>query len=384
MALFFRYAAPIMTTMQQNSGPAASTIANLNESGGGPWGGGSGGSGDGDGGGLGPRNPWSQPPRKRPSGGGKGPSALDELLRRGRERMGGGGGPGGIPEFGGKPLWFWAVAAFVVLWIALTSIHTIGPQQRGVVTFLGAYTRTMGTGLNFSLPAPLEIVQKVDVDEIRTVDIGSTSESSENLVLTGDQNIVDLAYSARWNIRDPDRYLFELADPEDTIREVAESAMREELARVTLNDAIGPQRSQIEARVAARMQELLDSYRAGVEVQGVAIKQADPPAAVNDAFKEVSAAQQTAQSFLNQARAYAMQLTAKASGEAQAFDKVYAEYRLAPEVTRKRMYYETMEKVLAKTDKTIIEANGVQPYLPLPQMRRPEPETATVAQGSGR
>lgn len=390
MALFFRDAPPIMTFMQQISGPSTSTIANLNESGGGgPWGGGgSGGGGDGDGGGLGPRNPWSQPPRKRPPGGGKGgqgPSALDELLRRSRERMGGGGGPGGIPEFGGKPIWFWLVIAFAVLWLAGTSIHTVGPQQRGVVTFFGAYTRTMNTGLNFSLPAPFEIVQKVDVDEIRTIDIGSTNESSENLVLTGDQNIVDLAYSARWNIREPDLYLFELADPEDTIREVAESAMREELARVTLNDAIGPQRSQIEARVSARMQELLDSYRAGVDVQGVAIKQADPPAAVNDAFKEVSAAQQTAQSFLNQARAYAMQLTAKASGEAQAFDKVYAEYRLAPGVTRRRMYYETMEKVLAKTDKTIIEANGVQPYLPLQQLRRPEPEApAAAAQGGAR
>ncbi|ARS28016.1 HflK protein [Sphingomonas sp. KC8] len=295
-----------------------------------------------------------------------------------------------MPEFGGKPLWFWGVLAFIILWLAGTSIHTIGPQQRGVVTFFGAYSRTMGTGLNFSLPAPIELVQKLDVDEIRTVDIGSTSEAAENLVLTGDQNIVDLAYSARWNIRDPELFLFELADPEDTIREVAESAMREELARVTLNDAIGPQRSQIEVRVAARMQELLDSYRAGVAVQGVAIKQADPPGAVNDAFKEVSAAQQTAQSYLNQARAYAMQLTAKASGEAQAFDKVYAEYKLAPEVTRRRMYYETMEKVLAKTDKTVIEANGVQPYLPLSQVRRPEPAvtpapaaTATPAPAQG-
>ena len=389
-----------MTVMQKNSGPPDLSIATLNESGGGgPWGGGgsgggAGGGGGGDGGGLGPRNPWNQPPRKRPPGGGQGgqgPSALDELLRRGREKMGGGGGDmGGMPEFGGKPLWFWGAIGFVLLWLAFTSVHTIGPQQRGVVTFFGAYSRTMGTGLNFSLPAPIELVQKLDVDEIRTVDVGSTNESAENLVLTGDQNIVDLAYSARWNIRDPELYLFELADPEDTIREVAESAMREELSRVTLNDAIGPQRSQIETRVAARMQELLDSYRAGVSVQGVAIKQADPPGAVNDAFKEVSAAQQTAQSYLNQARAYSMQLTAKASGEAQAFDKVYAEYKLAPEVTRRRMYYETMEKVLAKTDKTVIEANGVQPYLPLSQVRRPEPAvtpapaaTATPAPAQG-
>src|ERR671921_1608006 len=125
------------------------------------------------------------------------------------------------------------------------------------------------------------------------------------------------------------------------------------------------------------MQQLLNDYRAGVVVQGVAIKQSDPPAAVNDAFKEVSAAQQQAQSYINDARAYALQLTAKAQGEAAAFDKVYEEYRLAPEVTRRRMYYETMEKVLSKVDKTVVEADGVTPYLPLPQVQRQAQEGAT-------
>jgi membrane protease subunit HflK len=118
------------------------------------------------------------------------------------------------------------------------------------------------------------------------------------------------------------------------------------------------------------MQRILDGYRSGVQVQGIAIKQADPPDAVNDAFKEVTAAQQDAQSYMNQARAYALQLTAKAQGEATAFDKVYEQYKLAPEVTRRRMYYETMEQVLAKVDKTIIEAPGVTPYLPLPQVQK--------------
>lgn len=278
----------------------------------------------------------------------------------------GGGGFSGAPN---PAIWKWAAGALVLVWLIFTSVHTIGPQQRGVITRLGNYAGTLTPGLRFTLPAPIDFVKRVDVDDIRNIDIGSTAESAQNLVLTGDQNIVDLAYSVRWNIRDPELYLFELADPDDTIREVAESAMREQLARVTLNDAIGPQRSQIEARVAERMQQLLDSYRAGVAVQGVAIKQADPPAAVNDAFKEVSAAQQQAQSYLNEARAYALQLTAKSQGEAAAFDKVYAEYKLAPEVTRKRMYYETMEKVLAKTDKTVVEAPGVTTYLPLSQLR---------------
>lgn len=396
MALFFRDSAPIMAVMTTETGRGAPiavpTPMMLNESGGGgPWGGrggpggGSGGGGKGSGGGggndggddgIGPRNPWSQPPRKRPSGKGiPGPSALDELLRKGRSRFGGpgGGGGGGMPEFAGKPLWVWLIGAFILVWLIFTSFHTIGAQERGVVTFFGKYSRTLTPGLQFTLPAPLEFVEKIDVDNIHTVDIDTGSGGQQNLVLTGDQNIVDLAYSVRWNIRDPELYLFELADPDDTIKEVAESAMREQLARVSLNDAIGPQRSQIEGRVSQRMQELLDSYRAGVLVQGVAIKQADPPAEVNDAFKEVSAAQQEAQSYLNQARAYALQLTAKASGEAQAFDKVYAEYKLAPEVTRRRMYYETMEKVLAKTDKTVIEAPGVQPYLPLNQLRQGAP-----------
>jgi membrane protease subunit HflK len=151
--------------------------------------------------------------------------------------------------------------------------------------------------------------------------------------------------------------------------------MRAVVSGVSLNDAMGDKRADIEGQVSETMQRILDSYRSGVQVQGIAIKKADPPAAVNDAFKEVTAAQQDAQSYLNQARAYALQLTAKAQGEATAFDKVYEEYRLAPEVTRRRMYYETMEQVLGKVDKTIVEVpGGVTPYLPLPQVQRSQPQ----------
>jgi modulator of FtsH protease HflK len=189
-------------------------------------------------------------------------------------------------------------------------------------------------------------------------------------MITGDQNIIDLAYSIRWNIRDPERFLFQLAEPQDTVRESAESAMRAVIATVTLDEAIGSGRGDIEQRVQRLAQAMLDDYRSGVSIQGVAIKQADPPGAVLDAFKSVSAAQQTAQTYLNEARAYSQQLTAKAQGEAASFDKVYEEYRLSPEVTRRRMYYETMEKVLSKVDKTIVEAPGVTPYLPLPEVQR--------------
>jgi membrane protease subunit HflK len=146
--------------------------------------------------------------------------------------------------------------------------------------------------------------------------------------------------------------------------------MRAVVSRLSLNDAMGDKRADIEAQVAENMQRILDSYHSGIQVQGIAIKQADPPDAVNDAFKQVTAAQQDAQTYINNANAYSLQLRQKAQGEATAFDKVYEQYRLAPEVTRRRMYYETMEQVLSKVDKTIVEAPGVTPYLPLPQVQK--------------
>ena len=342
----------------------------------GPWGGKSDGP-DGDGkkgGDSGPRNPWTQP--GRPGAPQKGPSAIEELLRRGRESFGnnggnGGGGFGGMPpRASGKALWPIAIGIIVVLWLVLTSFHRVGPQERGVVTLLGKYSRTLTPGISLTLPAPFEAVTTVDVEEIRTIDIGSVSAEAENLVLTGDQNIIDLAYSVRWNIRNPELYLFQLSDPDATVREVAESAMRAVLASVSLDDALGAGRTSIEQQVEQRMQDILDGYKSGIRIQGVAIKQADPPTAVNDAFKAVSAAQQTAQTYLNEARAAAQQVTAKAQGEAAAFDKVYEQYRLSPEVTRRRMYYETMEGVLSNVDKTIVEGNNVTPYLPLPELKK--------------
>ena len=215
-------------------------------------------------------------------------------------------------------------------------------------------------------------MQKVNVEEIRNIDVGSAAE--ETLMLTGDQNIIDIAYQVRWLIRDPEKFLYELAAPEDTIRQVAESSMRQVVAQVTLQDAMGVKRGFIESRVQEEMQQTLDRYESGVVVQGVAIRQADPPAAVNDAFKEVNAAQQKAQSYINQATAYALQLRQKAQGDATSFDKVYAQYKLAPVVTKRRMYYETMERVLQNVDKTIVETPGVTPYLPLSEVQRTTPK----------
>lgn len=328
-----------------------------------PWG--NGGGDDGKGGG--PRNPWGSPSGGSSGGGGRkgGATSLEELFKKGT----GGGFKGGIPTRpGGRPWWPILLIGFIILWVLLTSIHRVSPQERGVVTLLGSYYSTLTPGLHFTAPAPIMSMARIDVEEIRTIDI--PTGDSEKLILTGDQNIVDLAYSVRWNIKAPELFMFQLAEPEETIKEVAESSMRAAVANFTLDDTIGSERTEIEQQVEVNMQEILDTYKAGVVIRGIAIKKADPPAAVNDAFKEVSAAQQTAQTYLNEARAYAQQLTAQAQGESAAFDKVYAEYRLAPRVTRQRMYYETMERVLSQVDKTIIEADGVTPYLPLPEIRK--------------
>ena len=332
----------------------------------GPWGQGSGGDeppADDDKG----SGPWGEPPkRRRPSiTPGASVSSLDELLRRGRARFGGGGGLPGRPD---RSVIAWAIAAIVLVWLVFTSMHSISPGQRGVVTRFGRYSYTLGPGVGLTLPSPIDRVKKLDVENIRSVDLGS--EANNDLMLTGDQNLLDIAYSVRWNIRTPELYLFQLADPDETIKEVANSAMRSVISQVTLNDAMGDRRADIESQVAENMQRILDSYRSGIQVQGIAIKQADPPDAVNDAFKQVTAAQQQAQSAINSANAYALQLGQRAQGDATAFDKVYEQYKLAPEVTRRRMYYETMEQVLSKVNKTIVEVPGVTSYLPLPQVEK--------------
>lgn len=338
----------------------------------GPWG-----SSGGDGDEPPPKDdgvgPWGEPPRRKrqagPLGGSPSP-ALDEFLRRSRARFGGGGFPG-RPD---RSIVIWAIVGLVCVWLVFTSLHSIAPGQRGVVTRFGRYSATLEPGIGWTLPSPIDRVKKIDVENIQVVELGSAT--TEDLMLTGDQNLIDIAYSVRWNIRTPELYLFELAQPDDTIREVAESAMRAVISRATLNDAMGDKRSDIEAQVQQNMQQILDRYRSGVQIQGIAIRQADPPNEVNDAFKQVTAAQQDAKSSVNQANAYALQVTAKAQGEATAFDKIYEQYKLAPDVTRRRMYYETMEQVLSKVDKTIVEAPGITPYLPLPQVqqsRRREP-----------
>jgi len=318
----------------------------------------------------GPRNPWLPPGETPP----RRSASIEDIFRSKDRRPGGpGGGGGGMPRLPQRPdgkSWFpLIVGAIVLLWLGVTTVHMVGPKEQGIVTTFGKYSRTIDPGVSLTLPWPIQNVSVTDVTSIKRDTI--PEGESEKLMLTSDQNLVDLSYLVRWNIKDLKLFTFRLADPEGTVREVAEAAMRASVAEVALSDAMGGAgRARVEQNVRDRMQAVLDAYRAGVSIQGVEIKKADPPSKVIAAFQQVTAAQQDAQRDLSNAQAWSQQLLARAQGDAAAFDKVYEEYRLAPEVTRRRMYYETMERVLSNNDKVIMEADGVTPFLPLPEMRK--------------
>ncbi|VWX53081.1 protease modulator HflK [Novosphingobium sp. 9U] len=325
----------------------------------------------------GPRNPWLPPSSGTPGERPRRSASIEDIFKSRDARKpgngGGGGRPGGMPRMPVRPdgkSWLPLIVAGVVLvWLGVTSVHMVGPKEEGIVMTFGKYARTIGPGVSVTLPWPLQTVEVADVTSIQRYTI--PEGEGEKLMLTSDQNLVDLSYLVRWNIKNLMDYRFRLSDPEDTVREVAEAAMRSAIAEVTLDGALsGAGRAQVEQAVRERMQRVLDFYRAGVVVQGVEVKKADPPAKVIGAFQQVTAAQQDAERDRSNARAWAQQLLARAQGDAAAFDKVYEQYKLAPEVTKRRMYYETMERVLSNNDKVIVETNGVTPYLPLPEVRR--------------
>lgn len=356
-----------------------------------PWGngggddGGEGGSSGDDSKGGGPRNPWL------PGSGGDGKrrSANIEDIFKNRGPEGPrrrGGGPRGpnlrLPQRPGGKSWLPLIIGGVALaWIGLSSVHFVQPREQGIVTWLGGkYSSTLNPGTNFSLPYPIQQVTVENVSQIRSAKIPEGNQ--EKLILTGDQNLVDLSYLVRWNIKNLTDYQFQLEEPEETILEAAEAAMRASVAEQPLDRVLsGEGRADIELAVMTRMQAMLDGYRAGIAVQGIEIDKTDPPQQVIEAFNDVLAAQQDAERDINQAQRYAQQLLARAEGDAEAFNQIYGEYRLAPEVTRRRLYYETMESVLSKTDKTIIEADGVTPYLPLPEIQRRAREAQQSAGG---
>lgn len=353
------------------------------------------GSGAGDDGGSsepapGPRNPWlpggtggeSSGPGDRP----RRSASIDDIFRSrdGQKRRPGGGGGRGpqfrLPERPGGKSWLpVALVAVGAVWVLATSTHFVQQNEQGIVTWFGGkYSRTLQDGAQFTWPWPIQTVDMENVTEIRRFAIPGGEE--ENLILTADQNLVNLSYQVRWTISDLAQFRFQLAEPESTLQEIAEATMRSAVAEQNLDDVLaGAGVGRIEAQVREQMQARLDAYRSGIQVQGIDVLKTDAPAQVIEAFNDVLTARQDAERNLNEARRYEQQVLAAAQGEAAAFNALYEQYRLAPEVTRRRMYYETMEQVLANTDKTVVEAGGVTPYLPLPQLRGGTPRPAATA-----
>lgn len=377
---------------------------------GGPWGGGgSSGGGGGNRGNNGGNN----------GGGGRKPDdpqipEIDELVKKGQEQlrvlMGGRGGSGGGRggrgggAGGGAPLFTkgtlgLAAVAGVVLW-GFASVYTVKPEEQSVELFLGDYLETGQPGLNFA-PWPLVTKEVIPVRVEQTENIGAGSRGGDaGLMLTGDENIIDVDFQVVWNISDPAQYLFNLANPRPTINAVSESAMREIIAQSELAPILNRDRGAITARLEELIQSTLDSYDSGVNIIRVNFDGADPPEPVKDAFREVQSAGQErdrlekqadayanrklagargqAAQTLEEAEAYRAQVVNEAQGEASRFTAVLEEYQKAPEVTRKRLYLETMEEVLGRVDKIILDDNaggegqGVVPYLPLNELRRTE------------
>ena len=345
-------------------------------------------------GGGGGRNggPWGQAPQGGgPRRGGGNTPNLEEILSRGRDRF-----QGGIP--GGRWAIVGGVLAVGAFWL-LNSIYTIDPQEVGVELLFGKPQPELSQpGLHF-LWWPVESVERVSVTENQT-SIGSIGASpnaaDDGQMLSGDQNIVDVKFSALWSVSNPVEYLFNVRDPDDMVRNAAESAMREVVGRRPAQDIFRDDRAGIAVEVQQITQEIADSYKLGVRISQIAIENVAPPSEVADAFDEVQRAEQDQDRFQEEARSYANTLLGdargqaaqmredsaayktrvvqEAEGEAARFTSIYNEYVNSPDVTRKRLFLETMEQVLAGSDKVIVEqgANGpgVVPYLPLPELKR--------------
>ena len=367
---------------------------------GGPWGGGgNNGSGDGD--------DDRKSGGRKPNNDGPGIPEIDELVNKGREQLRvlmGGGGSGGnrTPGAGGggpqitRGTVGLGILAVIGLWL-YTSFYTIRPEERSVELFLGEYLEIGESGLNFA-PWPVVTREVIAVTTERNIDIGTSQSGLEaGLMLTGDENIVDIDFQVVWNITDPQLYLFNLANPPQTIEAVAESAMREIISQSELAPILNRDRGAIADRLRDLIQTTLDSYNSGVNIIRVNFDKADPPEPVIASFRSVQDAEQERDRVQNVADAYANQVVAEArgqaaqipeqaegyrarvvneaEGEASRFSAVLTEYEKAPEVTRKRLYLETMEGVLGGVDIIMLDegqggGQGVIPYLPLNELRR--------------
>ncbi|MEZ5956621.1 MAG: FtsH protease activity modulator HflK [Hyphomonadaceae bacterium] len=366
------------------------------QSGGPPRSGGGGGQGPWGGG---PRQPWGQqrPGRQPPPP--SGPD-LDDILRQWRDRMFGGGSGGGVGGAGRRGFsWPLIAGLLFVGWIA-TGIYTVDEGEQAVITRLGDYNRSTGPGIHFHMPAPIEARQVINVTGQRTAEIGFSSprpnvindNSEESLMITGDRNIAEIHFRIVYNVKDVSAFVFNVREPDEAVRQVAESSMREIIGRRDLEPIITTERGAVEENVETLMQSTLDEYDSGVQVLQVQLLRAAAPSAVIEAFNDVVNAGQDAETAVNNARreasriqadaeGYAGRVVREARGEAERFIAVHAEYRAAPQVTRDRLYLETMERVYQRGNLVILDQRGgAVPYLPLDGMIR---RNAPAAQQQG-
>ncbi|MEK9680861.1 MAG: FtsH protease activity modulator HflK [Pelagibacteraceae bacterium] len=352
-------------------------------------------------------SPWGNGGDDRPSGNGGGnkrPPNIDDLANQFQDslkKM----FPGKKVPGGNKPILLFGII-IIGLWLA-SGFYRVLPDEQGVVLRFGKYVNQTQPGLHYHLPYPIETVVTPKVTKVNRIDVGyrsaadtgrATSVSDvpeESLMLTGDENIVDIDYSVFWIIKDAGKFLFNIQDPEDSVKSVAETAMREVIAKRDIQSILTEGRAQVEIDTQNIMQEILDSYDSGITITQVQTQKADPPKEVIDAFRDVQAAkadkeraQNEAEAYANdviprargeaaqilqQAEAYKREVVALAEGEASRFLAIYEEYRKARTVTQERMYLETMEKVMADINKIIIDkksGGGVVPYLPLPELKK--------------
>jgi len=348
-------------------------------------------------------SPWGSP-----SGGGNGsgrggptPPNIDEVVKKIQDLikkfMPGNGS-------GKKPI-ILGLVILIAIW-AFSGLYRVLPDEQGVVLRFGKFVSTTQPGLNYHIPYPVETVLTPKVTKVNRIDVGFRSASDsgrtsaiadvseESLMLTGDENIVNIDFSVFWVIKDAGKFLFKIQSPVVTVKAAAETAMREVIARSKIQSILTEGRSKIEIETQEIIQSLLDEYESGIQITQVQTQKADPPDEVIDAFRDVQAARADmerskneaeayqndviprargdAAKILQEAEAYKKQVVALAEGEASRFLAIYNQYKLAKRVTQERMYLETMEKVLADIDKVIIDkkAGGVVPYLPLPELTK--------------
>ena len=350
-------------------------------------------------------SPWGAPPGGGGNGSGRGPTPpdIDAIIKDIQNKINK-FLPGGSKS-SGKPI---GLILIVLLFVWLASgLYRVLPDEQGVVLRFGKFIKTTQPGLNYHIPFPVEAVETPKVTKVNRIDIGFRSERDsgfssgggvadvpqESLMLTGDENIVNIDFSVFWVIKDAGKFLFEIQDPEGTVKAAAETAMREVIAKSDIQPILTEGRAKIELETQDIIQAILDEYNSGIQVTQVQTQKADPPDQVIDAFRDVQAARADMERSKNEAEAYAndviprargeaakimqaaeaykQKVVAASEGEASRFVSIFNEYDKAKEVTQERMYLETMEKVLADIDKVIIEKNagsGVVPYLPLPEL----------------